>query len=304
MARVSKGNSLNSPVLQPGWTIEDDGFGLLTCSATFKAAHGTSTGTPATGSQALAKTPKRGDAFEQDARLKCHRSSSVLDSNGLQVISCDYVGIANGSSTAPNVSGRFSSNQEPISTHPFFTKVIGGSKAAPLNGAVFNDDGSFKRFADPNFDQFYGVTSYLSCGFGITGVIYTSDNGVVTKLKDMIGTTSGTGYWNGIDLVGQVGFLGATGNKNPAAAWSAGAWVTEREDDQLLLSGMALEFYGSIIKLSYDIMFSQDGWNYTIYNGRDPRNVKPPASNRKSSWKGSNVPKTLGSQAWKGSGNL
>ena len=162
MARVNKGNSLGSPILQPGWTIEDDGFGLLTCSATYKTAHGTSTGTPATGQAALAKAPKRGDLFQQDARLSCHRSSSVLDANGVQVISADYVGIASGTMTEPQVGGRFSSNQEPISTHPDFD-TFGGKKGAPLNGAVFNDDGSFKRFASPeaNGKLFYGVSPTL-----------------------------------------------------------------------------------------------------------------------------------------------
>lgn len=300
MARVSKGNSLNSPVLQPGWTIEDDGFGLLTCSATFKAAHGTSTGTPATGSQAVSKAPKRGDAFQQDARLTCHRSSSVVDSNGVQVISADYVGIATGTMTEPQVSGRFSSNQEPISTHPKFVSEIGGTKAAPLNGAVFNQDGSFKRFANPGDDQFYGVTSYIVPGFAITGHLYTSQFGVLESLKGAIGSTSGTGSFAGYDLMGGLGEL----KSNIAGRSGYGNFVAANENDQLLLSGLAVEYYGKLLKISYDIMFSQDGWNYTIYNGRDPRNVKPPASNRKSSWKGSNVPKTLGSQAWKGSGNL
>lgn len=300
MARVNKGNSLGSPILQPGWTIEDDGYGFLSCSASYKVSHGTSTGTPATGVQALDATPKRGTPFPRDARLTCHRASSVLDGNGIQVISVDYVGIAKGTTTLPNVSGRFSSNQEPISTHPRF-KDFGGTKPAPLNGAAFNDDGSFKRFADPGYDEFYGVTSYLVCGFGITGVIYTSDYAVVGKLKDAIGSTSSTGSFNGTDLVGQLGFLG--NGSTAATGWGNGAWQSSRETDQLLFSGMALEYFGNLIKISYDIMFSQDGWNGSIYNNRGDVAAKSKDS-KATSWKGSNVPKTLGSQAWKGSGNL
>ena len=298
MARVNKGNSLGSPILQPGWTIEDDGFGLLTCSATFKAAHGTSTGTPATGQAALAKAPKRGDLFQQDARLSCHRSSSVLDANGVQVISADYVGIARGRKTEPQVSGRYSSNQEPISTHPKF-KDFGGVKAAPLNGATFNDDGSFKRFANPGADQFYGVTSYLSCGFGITGHFYTSDIAVIKELKDVIGATSGTGSFAGYDLLGGLSEIGS----NTAGRSGYGNFVAANENDQLLLSGMAIEYYGRLLKVSYDIMFSQDGWNPDIYRQRQIGSSKSKDS-KASTWKGSNVPKTLGSQAWKGSGNL
>lgn len=278
MARVTKGNSLSSAKLQPGWTIEDDGFGLLTCSAHYKVSHGTSTGTPATGSQALGAAPKRGDAFAQDARLTCHRASSVLDANGIQVISADYVGIATGTMTRPQVSGRFSSNQEPISTHPKFSD-FGGTAAAPENGAVFNADGSFKRFADPQYDEFYGITSYLACGFAITGHFYTSDFTVLVALKQAVGTTSGTGSFGGYELTGD---LTALGNNN--AGWTGiGTWMDDRERDQLLLSGLACEYFGKIIKISYDIMFSQDGWNGSIYNSRGEPATK---DEKKTAWKG------------------
>lgn len=270
MARVEKGNSLNSLVLQPGWTIENDGFGLLTCSAVFKVDHGTVTGTPGTGDQALRKAPARGDAFQQDGRLHCHRSSSSMDGNGIQTISADYVGIAVGTQTSPQVGGRFSSNQEPISTHPKFAAQIGGTAASPQNGAEFNLDGSFKRFADPGFDQFYGVTSYLACGFGITGHFYTSALSTVASLKDAVGTTSGTGSFGGVGLLGELQGLSAT-------------WATPREDDQLLLTGIALESYGKLYKVSYDVMFSQDGWVSAIY-GRRTENKKP--DEKASSWDG------------------
>lgn len=271
MARVSKGNSLTSAVLQPGWTIEDDGFGLLTCSAVYKVKHGTSTGTPGTGAEALAKAPKRGDALEQDARLHCHRSTSSMDGNGIQTISADYVGIAAGTITKPQVSGRFSSNQEPISTHPKFAEQIGGTAASPQNGAVFNDDGSFKRFADSGFDQFYGVTSYLCPGFGISGHFYTSDLSTVIAMKDAIGSTSPTGYFGPVNVLGDLSGLAAT-------------WQTPREDDQLLLSGVGIEYYGKLIKVTYDVMFSQDGWVGAIYGRRTAGSTSP--SQKASTWKG------------------
>lgn len=278
MARVTKGNPLSAPVLQPGWTIEDDGFGLLTCSAVYKVRHGTSTGAPGTGSAALSAAPKRGAAFPQDARLQCHRSSSVMDANGIQTITADYVGIAAGSTTSPNVSGRYSSNQEPISTHPNFP-TFGGTRAAPANGAVFDNDGSFKKFADPGYDQFYGVTSYLACGFAITGTIYTSSFDVLVELKDAVGATSQTGSFGSVNLLGDLGGLG-TGQPG----WTGyGNWVTPREDDQLLLAGLACEYYGKILKISYDIMFSQDGWNPEIYKRRQGTKTK---NEKGSSWKG------------------
>jgi hypothetical protein len=300
MARVNKGKSLSTLELQPGWVIEDDGFGLLTASVVYKTSHGTSTGTPATGAEALGKTPQRGDPFPQDGRMHCHRASSSLDANGIQTISVDYVGIAKGNTTIPNVSGRFSSNQEPISTHPKFVSDIGGNASTPKNGAVFNDDGSFKRFANstPPLDQFYGVTSYLACGFGITGHFYTSDFGILSAMKESLGTTSSTGNFGGPNLLGDFGGL-STGQPG----WTGyGNWITPREDDQLLLSGVQAEYFGKLIKISYDIMYSQDGWNGSIY-GRRSLNESKPKDSKASTWKGkgsyyqhgtSFMPKTLG----------
>ena len=297
MARVSKGKSLSTLELQPGWVIEDDGFGLITASVVYKTSHGTSTGTPGTGAQALSNAPKRGDSFPLDARMHCHRASSSMDANGIQTISVDYVGIAKGSSTIPDVSGRFSSNQEPISTHPKFKTQIGGTSAAPQNGAVFNEDGSFKRFADSGFDQFYGVTSYLACGFGITGHFYTSDFSVLNALKESLGTTSSTGSFGGPNLLGDFGGL-STGQPG----WTGvGNWITPREDDQLLLAGVQAEYFGKLLKISYDVMYSQDGWNGTIY-GRRPANASKPKDSKASTWTGkgsyyqhgtSFMPKTL-----------
>lgn len=255
MARVEKGNGLSEIELQPGWTIEDDGFGLLTCSAVYKCDHGTSTGTPGRGEQALGKAPARNAEFPQDKRLICHRSSSSMDANGIQTISADYVGIAFGDRTKPQVTGRFSSNQEPIATHPMFAKQIGGTPDAPQNGAEFNEDGSFKRFADIGFDEFYGVTSYLNCGFAISGHFYTSNFSTVNAMKDAIGTTSYSGGFGGVNVLGDLSQLQPT-------------WQTPRENDQLLLTGMGLEFYGKLVKISFDVMFSQDGWVSAIYGRR------------------------------------
>lgn len=279
MARVEKGNSLDSIELQPGWTIEDDGFGLLTCSATFKGNHGTSTGKPGKGSEILAKAPSRGDKFPQDERLICHRASSVADANGIVTHSADYVGIAQGTMTKPQTSGRFSSNQEPISTHPSFQKLIGGTPDEPKNGAVFNEDGSFKRFADPGYDQFYGITSYLSCGFAITGHFYTSQLQTIITLKQVVGETSSTGSFGGIPMLGELAGL-------------ATSWITEREDDQLLLTGVAFEYFGNLIKVSYDIMYSKDGWNGTIYGRREVGKVSP--SQKSSTWSGKGTYYTSG----------
>jgi hypothetical protein len=282
MARVSKGNSLSTPVLQPGWTIENDGFGLLTCSATFKANHGTSGGSPGTGVAALKLAPARGSKFPLDERLTCHRASSVMDANGIQVITAEYVGIAVGTQTEVQVTGGFRSNQEPISTHPAFIK-FGGRKGAEVNGASFSNDGSFKRFADPEYSEWHGVTSYLVPGFSINGHFYTKNPGALPALKDAMGTTSGTGSWAGFNLVGPIGVLAKTSllSWNGVPDFVIDLTILRGADDngvpriediqrnQLLLTGVSVEYFGDLTKVSYDISYSQDGWNPAIYNGRN-----------------------------------
>jgi hypothetical protein len=284
MARVSKGNSLATPVLQPGWTIEDDGFGLLTCSAVYKANHGTSGGATASGAEAVSKAIARGSPFEKDGRLFCHRASSTLDANGIQVISAEFVGIAKGTQTEVQVTGGFRSNQEPISTHPAFIK-FGGRADAPVNGASFNNDGSFKRFADPEYSEWHGVTSYLVPGFSINGHFYTSNPDALNALKNAMGTTSANGSWAGFNLVGPIGVLAAGPSWNSGPTFtiqlviiqgvnSAGAPNTvDITRNQLLLTGIAVEYFGKLLKVTYDISFSQDGWNDQIYNER--KNIRP-----------------------------
>lgn len=262
MARVSKGNSLSGLVLQPGWTIEEDGFGLLTSRLTFVTGHGSGENESPL---ILDDAPRRGDSHPKDSRLQCHRSTATLNANGLAVIVSEYVGIAAGNMTAPEVSGRGNMSTEPIASHPDFESEIGGTPAAPLNGALFNADGTFKAFgyvadAVPGFNK-YGVRSYLNPGFGVSGHFYTSDISVARGLKDALGTSSGSGKFAGVQLLGGIGAL----NSQTGDSWY-GDWTTEDEVPQLLLTGIAIDFFGSLVKISYDITYARWGWDRDIYS--------------------------------------
>jgi hypothetical protein len=255
MARVNKGNALTTIKLQPGWTIEDDGFGLLTARATYVISQDTDYGVA--GAQVVAKAPKRGDYFENDPRLVCHRASSSVNSNGLQVITADYCGIASGNITTPQASGRGSTTTEPIQRHPSFVSKIAGTSASPLNGAVFNDDGSFKVFAEPT-NKKYGLKSYYSPTFTITGSFYTTDLSVAKKLKDVQCLSSENGKWAGIDLLSDLGGLGVS--------WGiVGTWQAADESPQLLLTNVVIEPYARLFKVSYDILVAVDGLDYEVY---------------------------------------
>jgi len=257
--RVTKGDSLGSLVLQPGWTIENDGFGLLTCTATYIKSHGNNAGTTAgDGPNALSSAPKRGDLFQKDSRLACHRSSTSMNSNGLMVVTAEYIGIAQGNMTSPHVSGRGATTTEPISTFPTFNTTIGGKKGSELNGAVFNDDGSFKAFCDTDYKK-YGVRSYYVPTFAITGFFYTKDTKVAKTLFDSSCTSSADGQWKNYQLVVGLNALGGDGNS------IIGAWSAPDESPQLLLNGISVEYFGTLMKVSYEILFSADGFDTDIY---------------------------------------
>ena len=259
MARVSKGNSLSGLVLQPGWTIEEDGFGLLTSRLTFVTGHGSGEDQSPL---ILDDAPRRGDSHPKDSRLQCHRSTATLNANGLAVIVSEYVGIAAGNMTAPEVSGRGNMSTEPIASHPDFATIIGGTEAAPLNGAQFRN-GLFVGFSrDP--DAAYnkeGVRSYLNPGFGISGHFYTSDIGLARNLKEALGRSSGSGKFGGVQLLGGLGAI----NGQTSDSWY-GDWTTSDEINQLLLTGIAIDFYGSLVKVSYDITYARWGWDPDIYD--------------------------------------
>lgn len=258
MARVSKGNSLSTLKLQPGWTIEEDGFGLLTSRLTFVTDHGSDDE-----SSPINSAPSRGDSHPKDTRLKCHRASTTYGANGLATIVAEYIGIASGNMTAPEVSGRGNMSTDPIQTHPDFASKIGGTKDAPLNGAQFNETTGlfigFQRTAPPVNKE--GVRSYLNPGFGISGHFYTSDISVAKKLKDDMGKSSSNGSWSGVSLLG--GLSGINGQND--SIW--GDWTTSDEIPQLLLTGVAIDFYGTLIKVSYDITYARYGWDMEIYGG-------------------------------------
>ena len=80
---ITKGNfrglgagSINTknPELQPNYSVEFDGYGLITGRATFVC----------TASAAKARIPKRGDVFPgSEKRLYCHRASYQITGNNL-----------------------------------------------------------------------------------------------------------------------------------------------------------------------------------------------------------------------------
>jgi hypothetical protein len=275
MAIVKKGNNLSTEFLQPGWSVQSDGFGLNTATATFKRDR-----------SATQTVDVRGESFPVIGYnyLKAHKSVISNDALLITTIKVDYVGIdpnvngglvtnancaiANGL-TADSITGHcnfFAAgpnfNSGPIAGDPanyvndtagVFSPSLGNGQYGWLgnNGACFEkkEGGRFIGFVKPEFKALYGKTQYLAPTTTFSGVLYTSSESVVQAMFALLGTVSATTSW-GSSLVllpswAPIG-TGIYGNKN-------------------LLSQANVEEYGSLFKIAYEVRYSKDGWSNFVY---------------------------------------
>jgi hypothetical protein len=259
MAIVKKGNALTTGQVQPGWTVQADGYGLWTGHANFKVD--TYSGW----------NVSRGDAFPISDYMGVLFAQKVVRTNlnlQVDVISVDYVGLSTPGSTflsLPNVSGSNGLTSEHITTHPKFFTADGIAGPKPftsstivsgefkgLNGAHFEkpDGGKFLGFKDPESPLFYGKTNYLSPVTSYSGVVYTNVISRVTSLRGALGKTSGTKSFAGVQLLPD--YLGSS--------------FTFEGRNQLLLAQVNHEDYGKdLYKVSYEIRFFADGYPAKVY---------------------------------------
>lgn len=272
MALVETGDALTSPEIQPGWTVSNDGFGLVTSTTKFKADH----------TFDIDALTDRGTAHPDSTYsfLKAHKYSVSWDALGIATVTVDYVGIDpdvnSGAVTEPNCSGANGLSAQSITSHPnFFTAkaafggVIAGAapytqdspnNLAPIvngspaylgqNGACFEkpNGGRFIGFVNQAFPSLYGKTQYLAPTTVFSGVIYMTSQANTTTLVDSLGTTSSNREWGSITILplwAPIG-TGDYGNKN-------------------LLSQVNVEEYGSLFKINYEVRFNDEGWDQKVY---------------------------------------
>ena len=285
MAPINKGNPLTTEVLQPGYTVRNDGYGLWTGRCTFKADK----------SMTGAALPvARGDAHP-DATYSAFMFADKIEvlhgPNNIITINVDYVGISTdgysqSTITDCNVSGAVSTTTEPIDTHPnFFQAVIGSnaiagvgtgtatlpiyeastfkaktSDAATLykgdNGAHFTQKtgGQFVGFLDPAFPLYYGRKSYLAAQTGFSGILYTNDSTIVDDMRNAVGRSSFNRDWNSNLPELLPSYMGSTWTSVPIPPATVG-------ESQLLLASVNFEDFGlNTYKINYTIRFSAEGW--------------------------------------------
>ena len=278
MAIVLTGATLVTPILQSGWTVVSDGFGLNTSVSVFKGD--TTTDVDAF----LVKGTAHPDAAYSYLKLDKWRIS--WDSLDICTITVDYVGIDTainaGVRTNPNTSSANGLTSEPLTAHPnffvadpLFAGVIAGagpydadtlgplvqSKTTPKgeptlsftgdNGACFESEngGRFIGFVDPIYPSFYGKTNYLATTTSYSGVMYSTQLADVQALLALLNTASATNSWGVFNLLpawAPIGTVVNIGNVN-------------------LLSQVNVEQFGSLYKINYEIRYSKTGWDDYVY---------------------------------------
>jgi hypothetical protein len=249
MAYKNKGNALTQPKLQAGYTIENDGYGLLTSRLTYRIDQ----------TRVESNAPKKGDPHPKDTRLKAWKVMWTRDQNDLGTINADYIGFAQGESTTPIVSGVGVTQQEAIDTHISFESAIGGTPAAPINGATFDGAGKFTGFPHNDDSKTAGtinLRAYLAPTLGFSGIVYVSSFTTVQSVVDNIGKTSKDGTFAGLQLVYKKTAEWVIGSPGGAA----GNW------HQLFLDSVNFEEFGLVYKISYTVRYFAYGFNPKVYS--------------------------------------
>ena len=271
MAIVKTGNALSSPQLQPGARFLQDGYGLVVGTLTFKVDK--------TGSSASffrgANCPISAFSY-----CKMHKASVEIGALNVDTWTAEYVGIASGSSTDPQITGSQGLTSENITTHPNFFEtasslgfsgspiagvgtgslatpaytavtVPGGTEYQGNNGATFEaaTGRKFLGFKKPEFKDFYGKTNYLAPQCSLSGVFYTTSSTVVNNHRNAVGKTSGNGTFASKKLVPD--YMGTS--------------FTISGKNQLLLSQVSFEDYGLLYKVQYELRFNREGYVAAVY---------------------------------------
>ena len=281
MAIVNTGATLEAPILQSGWTVVSDGFGLHTSVSVYKADY----------TSALTAFLVKGTAHPDEAYsyLKIDKWRISWDALDMATVTVDYVGIDPGAGeegatfTQPNISGANGLTSEPLTSHPnFFTNPaaagfvgtlagpgpyalsplgpIVNSKTVPTkpqqsyvgaNGACFESQngGRFIGFVDPATPSLYGKTNYLATTTSYSGVMYSSIIANVQAMLALLNSASSTATWGIFPLLpawAPVGTVVGVGHVN-------------------LLSQVNVEEFGSLYKINYEIRYSKTGWSSRVY---------------------------------------
>ena len=245
MALVKYGDLMNNAILQPGWKVQGDGFGLMTGTCVFKSDKNGNFNVAVIGSS----HPGAGYSY-----MKAHKVGVSYDALSIATITVEYVGIdtayTGSNYTLPQMVSSNSLGSENITTHinvldqaagwegpiagrgdaapgdpPDYPEsdlgpTVKGTTGAPVksrigdNGACFEkaSGGRFIGFVDPTVRELYGKTNYLTPTTTFSGFFYTTDTAAPAEFVDLLGASSNNGTWGGVFSVSIIpSYVGAGG---------------------------------------------------------------------------------------------
>ena len=303
MARQDYGNPLTAPVLQAGAKLTNDGYGLLTATCVWKANkdNDLSVGNrgstcPINGALAAHKFSVSYDnlgmatitvdyiGIDPEVNGGSFTNPEVGASNGLtsENITTNpnfftsggdgYVSVIAGTSFSQSPLGPLVEIKDVDDYIEVITGVNGdGSPITALvnkkqsyvgeNGACFEDEdgGRFIGFVNPAFKHFYGKTNYLAPTSSFSGHFYTTEPSEVQNMRDYLGTSSRDNDWSSV-------------LPRIIPDYAGTSWVSNAANgsfNQLLLSQVNVQDYGLLFKVNYEVRYSVQGWNDSVY--RDNR---------------------------------
>lgn len=220
-----------STTLQPGATLTYESDGTITGSARFSDLQG-------------ASPSVIGTQHPDDSRAYCVSYTLEYDECFLYT-NAVYRGVWSGSATRVDVQASLSAN--PIETHPNFVSALGGTPGAPLNGAVFDTNGTFLGWPAGATDGLGGVRYYLAAGCSIR---FTTS------------TTSGSDVASALAAIGSISSSISGGGSTFTTAYSYPGFMLQNVtvDWQYLGSAVTIYTYSVVW-----VMTQPPGWNSNIY---------------------------------------
>ena len=290
MARVETGNDLTTALLQPGWTVVDDGFGLNTSTTVFKVDV----------SFDIDAFAVKGNAHPDPtySYLKLDKWKISWDSLAVATLTIDYVGIDtainSGVRTNPNTSSANGLTTENITTHPNFFTQDASFTGGPIAGVVYAQSElgplvEIKTPVDYITQAISGQTLIISktqSWIGNNGACFEGEDGgrfigfvdptypnFFGKSNYLTRTTTYSGVVYSTVLADAQALLALLNSATDTNSWGIfvllPAWapigVGSGGGNMNLLSQVNVEEFGSLYKIMYEIRYSKVGWHPSVY---------------------------------------
>ena len=303
-ATIKYGNDLATEAVQPGWTIESDGFGLLQSTVTFKWADTTAHRTD------FAAHFYRGASHPDDIYkdiLKLYRATMTVDKGKVITVRADYCGIASAYTelghTYPQVQMTSAAAAESIQSHPNFINInctsIAGSLTPqkplagypPVDGGYLDDpvNNPFRAAWTPkvagggliNNCQFIGflpnqkttdtsvnikagIKSYYKPQNTLRVLTYYSNVDTALELSSYVGWVTNGTKFNLPSEYKRLGKPQSEGGYAGGMNYTA-TWLASIKPN-FLVTNCSVELYGTIYKVTTDLTVSGlGGWDKDVY---------------------------------------